>query len=192
MKNRGGARPRRWIPPTREFVSASGRWGRRHARVEQCEVVRAEDIYDAMDREKRDFGPDQTITLYVSGGGLSDVETGPQRLTVEILRNPIWPRGRFFVRCPRCGRRCTRVYKPAKSAAVGCRVCWSLVFVSQSWSYHGTEWQRLPCFSTTESRRAERRAASRQRQSARRTRRSKDPGGLPPLSPGGGCAAKGR
>lgn len=90
------------------------------------------------------------------------------RVEAEVLANAVWRRGRLFFRCAACGRRATRLYVPVVGVRPRCRRCWGLDYESQSWSYHGDWWARIPCYVTTEREREERQQAALARYDARR------------------------
>ncbi|MSQ47311.1 MAG: hypothetical protein EXR78_02810 [Deltaproteobacteria bacterium] len=50
---------------------------------------------------------------------------------------------RFWFTCPRCGRRCRVVYLPPASTRVGCRLCLSLRYQSQSRSSLAQYWRTI-------------------------------------------------
>jgi hypothetical protein len=92
----------------------------------------------------------------------------PWHLDVEIIPNPIWRIGRLFFACPGCNRRAARLYVPLSGSEPRCRGCWGLNYTSQSWSYHGGLWQRIPCYVTTTNKREAARRAARERYAKRR------------------------
>jgi hypothetical protein len=112
MERRGGRR-RRWITAedARAYV-VGGRWGRRRARTSECHaVLKAEDWYAAilLDDAAR-LGPGShgsgTVTL-----------NGRQHIARwEVRANAVWRRGRVFLLCGQCLRRCTRLYLPSQTA----------------------------------------------------------------------------
>jgi hypothetical protein len=99
----------------------------------------------------------------------------------ESRQNAVWRRGRIFLKCPRCSRRCARIYLPLKDSAAACRRCCGLTYHSRAmlnyknsfWGGRAFGWmfgvtQRDMAYERTDERRAERRAASRHRWAARR------------------------
>jgi hypothetical protein len=63
----------------------------------------------------------------------------------EARQNAVWRRGRVFLRCPRCYRRCTRLYVPAEEFWLACRRCWGLTYPSRTLqNYKDSLWGRDP------------------------------------------------
>lgn len=163
---------RRYILPSQASCFASGKWGRRRVRITECwATIRAEDCYTALVGSALPPGASQSrakLTWTV----------GPRQLQgdCELVPNRIWRAGRLFLRCPRCARRCTRLYLPLESSWLACRQCWGLTYDSRSISnYKDTLWGRGAfarrfgtthrewAFLATHERREARRRASRDR-----------------------------
>lgn len=101
------------------------RHGRRRARVEECAyTLRAEDVYS---RYLADGATGDCVDLV-----FGDVTV---RVLFDVRPNAVWRHGRVFLRCPGCGRRCTRVYRSASMPVVRCRRCLGLVYGSQVRNY---------------------------------------------------------
>jgi hypothetical protein len=172
---RGGRRPR-WAPKNELRVYGHGRWGPRRVRTSECfTVIRAEDVYTALLRDDADR---------VSPGarGTTTWKWRDREATAgwEVRQNAVWRRGRVFLRCPRCLRRCTRVYVPLKTSWPACRRCWGLSYDSrQLLNYKDTLWgrgalarmfattQRDWAFQATSDKRQERSERARKRWSER-------------------------
>jgi hypothetical protein len=83
--------------------------------------------------------PTQLVVSHPRSPGLLAVLLGsppaggePERYAVRLLtRRPDGGPGRWWFLCPRCGRRCGRLYLPAGAARVGCRRCFGLLYRSQ-------------------------------------------------------------
>ena len=167
-KRRGGRRPRRYVVPHEVPVWVSGgRWGPRRARVEQCATLEAEIVYHLMICAGEPLAPGWHATVSSTAGNYKF-----PNIKVEVVANAVWRRGRLFLRCPRCGRRATRLYVPVIDVQPRCRRCWGLNYQSQSWSYKSTG-PLGPYFgplahSTTHDRRKTRQRAARERYAARR------------------------
>ena len=99
----------------------------------------------------------------------------------EVRQNAVWRRGRVFLKCPRCERRCTRLYLPLATSWLACRRCWGLTYASRTlYNYKDSLWgrgsiarmfgtsQREWAYQWTDDRRQERRARSRERWNARK------------------------
>ena len=77
-------------------------------RVSECSVLRAEDVYTALLRDDAQAvmpGARGMIGLSISDRLHANVW--------EVRPNAVWRRGRAFLRCRKCERRCTRVVPPA-------------------------------------------------------------------------------
>ena len=166
MAQRGGHRTRRHVVPAEVPVwCRGGRWGPRRVRVEQCLVLRAEDVYDRLILQRMGPSPGRRGTAHLV---VPNSPIGGWPVAFEVRPHPIWRRGRVFFRCASCGRLATRMYLPPSGGGLRCRRCWGLSYESQKWSYHGDWWARLPNYTTTERRREERRAEALQRYARRR------------------------
>jgi len=110
-----------------------------------------------------------------------DVQSRPRHTAGwEVHRNAVWRRGRVFLVCPSCSRRCTRLYVPVENRALACRSCWGLTYESRTLLNYkdslygrgalarmlGTS-QREMAFITTSERRKERDRRSCERWEAR-------------------------
>jgi hypothetical protein len=115
--------------------------------------------------------------------GTGSVTHGGRRLVFAWLVRPnaVWRRGRVFLVCDRCGRRCTRLYAPLATSGLACRSCWGLTYGSQTlYNYKNSLWGRgsiARMFGTTQrewahdwavERRAHRTEQSRKRWEERR------------------------
>jgi hypothetical protein len=178
MADRGGRR-RRWIRPGYDarVNCPGGRWGPRRVRTSECyAVLKAEDCYTSLladDPTRVGPGSRGTVTMTVSGRG--------HTAWWEVRSNAVWRRGRVFLTCERCDRRCTRLYLPLETSWLACRRCWGLTYTSRTLhNYKTSLWGRsrfAAMFGTTQrewavmytdDRRQERREASRQRWEKRR------------------------
>jgi hypothetical protein len=175
---RGGPR-RRCIERGQAGVWCSGgRWGPRRTRTNECwATLRAEDVYTAVlqaNESATKAGAQGTVIWTVEGG--RDVHAN-----WEIRANAVWRRGRMFLDCRHCGKRCTRLYLPLEDSSPRCRRCWGLTYASRTlqnykdslWGGRQFAWmfgttQRDWAFSTTDERRAQRRSTSRDRWVQRR------------------------
>ena len=152
-----------------EFANGSNR-GSRRLRVSECwATLRAEGVYAELLRAGTVLRPGDRAKLEL----LVPIETDdrcstPWYVTAESLANPLWLKGRLFLRCLRCDGRCSRLYVPRPSLQPRCRRCWGLSYQSQTWNYKGSEWDRLPCYVTTDNARQDRRRDARSRYAARR------------------------
>ena len=120
-----GERRRRCVNPHEVEAWCSGRWGPRRARVTECSaVLQAESLYTELLRN----GPE-----HVRPGRRCALNwTLPGRqvsIEVEVVANAVWRFGRVFLRCPKCGRRATRIYVPASDTSPACRLCWGLTYI---------------------------------------------------------------
>lgn len=167
MGRRGGRR-RRYIKPGDVPVwVASGRWGPRRARVEECQALAAELVYHQMVCNGSTFGPGARATLTWTPNGSAVSWT----VEVEIVANAVWRRGRLFLRCRHCRRRATRLYVPVADVEPRCRRCWGLSYETRSWSYKATGLLAALgplAYVTTDARREKRREAARARYAVRR------------------------
>jgi hypothetical protein len=167
MARRGGWRGRRYVIPGDVPVWASGRWGPRRARVQQCVTLAAELVYDDMVRKGETFGPGSRAWLTWTP---HDDNGTSWTIAAEVRANAVWRRGRLFFRCPKCDRRATRLYVPLEGTQPQCRRCWGLSYESQSRSYKATGVLAAlgPVAYYTTDARDERREAARARYAARR------------------------
>ena len=81
-------------------------------------MLRAEDVYTALlhsDATKVGSGVRGTVTY--------KLEERDVTADWEIRQNAVWRRGRLFLECPRCQRRCTRLYLPLADSWLACRRC---------------------------------------------------------------------
>jgi hypothetical protein len=138
-------------------------------------MLRAEDIYNSLLMDPKCKPQPEAC-------GAATVTVGERELAVtwELRPNAVWRRGRLFLWCLACRRRCTRLYLPLKDSWMGCRRCWGLSYQSRALlNYHDTPWlrgSRAALFSTqrdwayerTDENRAARRKASRARWAARK------------------------
>lgn len=173
-----GGRRRRWITRDEAAVwCAGGRWGPRRTRINECWAsFRAEDVYTALLTEDPSaVGPG------ARGKATYKLEGHDATFHWEIRKNAIWRRGRVFLTCPKCVRRCTRLYLPLENSWLACRRCWGLTYASRTlqnyknslWGGRRFAWmfgttQRDWALSTTEENRTKRRAASREHWARRR------------------------
>jgi len=90
-------------------------------------MVRAEDVYTALLRDD--------VTKMRPGARGSVTFTLEKRVVTsdwEIRQNAVWRRGRVFLECPKCRRRCTRLYLPLTDSWRACRRCWGLTYNSRT------------------------------------------------------------
>lgn len=175
--SRGGRR-RRWITRAGAPVwCAGGRWGPRRVRVTECvSVLRAEDLYTALLKENA-----SAVSPGAAGTASYTVEGGKFTAGWEIRQNAVWRRGRAFLCCSRCAKRCTRLYLPLASLWLACRRCWGLTYQSRALqNYKDSLWgrgaiarifgtsQREWAFQTTAENRTARLERSRERWAERR------------------------
>jgi len=168
MACRGGFRPRRYVVPgaVPAWV-ASGRWGPRRARVEQCVTLRAELAYHRWLCDGVPMGPG----THGSCTWQPHIPGPTWTIEFEVIPNAVWRHGRLFLRCRSCASRVTRLYAPAEGAEPRCRRCWGLAHESQSWSYKATGFLRFlgpVAYATTLERRRQRKRSSRARYAERR------------------------
>jgi hypothetical protein len=169
---------RRWILPHQAAVSCpGGRWGRRRTRVTECwTILKAEDFYTQLLREDA-----AKVRPGAAGSAIYTLKAEVYRVEWEVRENSVWRRGRVFWRCPRCRRRCTRVYLPLETSWPACRRCWGLTYSSRKLqNYKDSIWgrgifakmfgtsQRDQAYQTTRDCRTQRRALSRRRWTDRR------------------------
>jgi hypothetical protein len=176
--HRGGRRRRSIRPEHGARVNCpGGRWGPRRVRTgECCAVLKAEDVYTAL-------LADDAARLRPGSRGTGTISVAGRNHTAwwEVRSNAVWRRGRVFLLCGRCDRRCTRLYLPLETSWLACRRCWGLTYGSRTLAnYKSTPWGRgrfSGLFGTTqrdwallhtEERRQERSEASRQRWEKRR------------------------
>ena len=174
-----GALRRRWIEHAHASVSCpTGRWGRRRVRVSECwAVTRVEELYTALLRlDASSIRPGARDVVFCKTRGGKAVAAG-----WEVTENSVWQRGRLFLLCARCDRRCTRLYQPVLDSPPRCRRCWGLTYASRTLlNYKDSLWgrgtfaklfgttQRDWAYQTTAQARVARRSASRERWAARR------------------------
>src|SRR5262245_10924647 len=105
-----------------------GRWGPRRTRVTECwAILPAEDLYTALlQRNAKAVGPGARGTVSYKPEGREVTASW------EIRQNAVWRAGRVFLICPRCGRRCTRLYLPGPDSWLACRRCWGLTYSSRT------------------------------------------------------------
>jgi hypothetical protein len=61
----------------------------------------------------------------------------------HVRPNAVWTCGRVFLTCPRCDRRCIRLYVPIADAGLACRRCWGLTYASRALqNYKDSLWGR--------------------------------------------------
>lgn len=129
---RGGRRPRQIGRGDAAVSCPGGRWGRRRTRVTECwAALRAEDNYTALLRDDATAvkpGARGTVTWTIGSGA----ESRSVSVGWEIRANGVWRRGRVFLACPRCDRRCTRLYLPLRDSWLACRRCWGLTYASRT------------------------------------------------------------
>jgi hypothetical protein len=171
--------------PHRRYVTSEeaavwcpgGRWGPRRTRVNECwSLLRAEDIYGALLKEV-------PVRIRPGAAGTATYTVEGRQFTAswEVRQNAVWRRGRVFLRCSRCDRRCTRLYLPLETSWLACRRCWGLSYVSrQLLNYKDSLWgrgwvarmfgttQRDWAYQHTSERRSERRERARERWRVRR------------------------
>ena len=167
---------RRYILPSEAAAFASGRFGRRRARTSECwAVFRAEDCYTSLiSTSPVTLRPGHRATLTWK------VRERQLEADCELRSNAVWRHGRLFFGCPKCGRRCTRLYVPTKTSGLGCRRCWGLTYISRALlNYKDSPWgrgafarifvtsQRDWAYQTTDECRQKRMEASRARWKAR-------------------------
>jgi hypothetical protein len=145
--------------------------------VTECwAIIRAEDCYTALLHScRKDATPGLRASLnwVIGGRGLS--------ADCEVRPNKIWRIGRLFLICPRCHKRCTRLYLPLEASWLACRRCWGLTYNSRTLSnYKDTLWgrgafakvfgtsQRDWAYEATSERRKTRSEAARVRAAGRR------------------------
>ena len=153
--------------------------GRRRVRVEQCVAVfRAEDLYsDLLASDPKEVRPGRcgSVGYHLDGGVVHPAN-------YELRPNAVWRRGRVFLFCPMCERRCTRLYIPCAGFwPFRCRQCCGLTYTSQArLNYKDSLWgrgplarmmgttQRLWAYETTSDLRSHRRVRSYERWTKRR------------------------
>jgi hypothetical protein len=142
---------RRWIYSHEAPVwCPGGRWGPRRVRVNECwSVFHAEDVYTRLlTKDASNLGP--------GARGTSTWLLERRKFTAawEVRPNTVWRRGRVFLLCPRCGRRCTRLYLPLATSWLACRTCWGLTYDSRTMqNYKNSLWGRgaiARMFATTQ------------------------------------------
>lgn len=174
---RGRSR-RRWIEPSDANVwCVGGRWGLRRTRTDECwAVFRAEVLYTALLE-------DNASRVHPGARGTVSYRLEDRDVTASwvIRANAVWQRGRVFLLCPRCVRRCTRLYLPLEDSSLACLRCWGLTYSSRTLlNYKNSQWgrgqfaklfgtsQRDWAFLSTGDNRRARREASRNRWAERR------------------------
>jgi len=174
--NRGGRR-RRWINQWDAAVWCGGRWGRRRARTSECwAILRAEDVYTGLLQDDA-----SRVQPGAQGNATYKFKSRDVTANWEIRANAVWRRGRVFLGCPRCGRRCTRLYVPREDLGPACRRCWGLTYASRTLqNYKDSLWgrgalaamfgtsQRDWAYQTTDDARTERLNRCRNRWAERR------------------------
>lgn len=148
-----------------------GRWGPRRTRTNECwSVIRAEDVYTALFKDRgAKFEP--------GSFGHATFTVGNQTHSAdwEVRRNAVWRRGRVFLNCRRCGKRCTRLYLPLADSSLACRRCWGLTYVSRTlYNYKESLWGRgsiARMFGTTQREWALQWTAERRKESQEASRR---------------------
>ena len=95
---------------------------RRKRRVSECfAVMKAEHVYAQIQSAE----PMKAL-------GVEWADVGRWTIAVDQISNPLWRRGgRLFLRCPRCNRRCARLYMPDKHDELKCRLCWRLSYYTR-------------------------------------------------------------
>jgi hypothetical protein len=168
MNKRGEQKRKRCVVPDEVPVWVrTGRWGARRVRVEQCVTLRAELVYHQMICEGLKFHPGFRAELEWTAPG-SDTSWS---ISLEVVANAVWRRGRMFFRCRGCCQRATRLYVPVANLEPRCRRCWGLNYASQSWSYKASgpfAFLGPIAYVTTHERRRIRRDSSRERLAIRR------------------------
>jgi hypothetical protein len=174
---RGGYR-KRWIARHEASVwCPGGRWGPRRTRDTECwALIRAEDVYTGLLRQDA-----KRVVPGASGTAAYRVEGRELVAGWEVRENAVWKRGRVFLRCPRCAKRCTRLYQPLENSWLACRGCWGLTYPSRAlqnykdsfWGGRRFAWMlgtthRDWALLATEENRRKRQAASRLRWAERR------------------------
>jgi hypothetical protein len=138
-------------------------------------VVKAEDTYTALLTEFPLLSPGAHGTLSWA------VEGRTHFAGWQVRANAVWRCGRVFLTCPRCGRRCTRLYLPLPESWLACRRCWGLTYSSRTLlNYKDSPWgrgmfssilgttQRDWAFETTAENRSTRSAKSQERWAKRK------------------------
>ena len=125
---RGGQRPRLVQREDAPVWCPGGRWGARRICVSECwTVLRAEEVYTALllDDASRVRPGARGSTTYTAEG---------REFTAswEVRQNAVWRRGRVFLQCPKCDKRCTRLYLPLRDSWLACRCCWGLTYTSRA------------------------------------------------------------
>src|SRR5262245_60676263 len=156
---------------------ASGRWGPRRARVNECwAVTQAENVYTQL------LARDAARTVPgACGSAKMKLEGRELDFDWEVRQNAVWRAGRVFLLCDRCSRRCTRLYAPTRESWLACRRCWGLTYGSQTLGNYKNGlaargafarmfgWTQRDCaFDATIERRQKRLAASHARWAERR------------------------
>jgi hypothetical protein len=174
---RGGRRRRSIGRGDAAVWCLAGRWGPRRTRTHECySVLRAEDLYTALLKSDP-----VNVRAGAAGTATYSIEDRKHTASWELRTNRVWRGGRLFLRCPRCHRRCTRLYVPLVTSSLACRVCWGLSYASRALrNYKDSLWGRgafARVFGTTQrdwaydaacEARSERRARSLQRVAERR------------------------
>lgn len=175
---RGGRRPRRIDRSHVAVCCPGGRWGPRRTRVTECyAILKAEDVYTSLLK-------DSTKTAAPGAHGTASYTLEGRTFTAswEVRQNAVWRRGRVFLRCSRCERRCTRLYLPLATSWLACRRCWGLTYASRTlYNYKDSLWgrgriarmfgtsQRQWAYQWTADRQQKWRARSRERWAHRRS-----------------------
>ena len=125
---RRGGRRRRCVDPRGVGVFISGgRWGPRRVRVTECaQTIKSEEMYTLLLRGGVRVRPGLSVALSV------ELRAGvTQHFLATVVANRVWRRGRVFLVCPGCARRCARLYRPRREWRVACRRCWGLTYESR-------------------------------------------------------------
>src|SRR5262245_2024095 len=100
---------KRWVTRSEAAVwCPGGRWGPRRTRTNECwRTITAEHVYTALLKDDA-----CEVRPGAAGTATFNVEGHEHTACWEVRRNAVWRNGRVFLKCPRCGRRCTRLYLP--------------------------------------------------------------------------------
>jgi hypothetical protein len=154
------------VSPEELPVYVEGRWGRRRVCVTECAAtLTSEDVYSFFSESGLALRPGVRGRLRFTVAGMGEP------IDFEVRPNLVWRRGRVFLRCTHCRRRCTRLYMPCLEDPLRCRQCWRLTYESaQSHNYRGSGLfsSRMASVMNTFYRREERRSQSLARWEKRR------------------------
>ena len=131
---------KRWISRNDAAVwCPAGRWGPRRTRTNECwSTLRAEDVYTGLLKDDA-----SKVRPGAAGTATWKFEDRDHTAWWEVRHNAVWRSGRVFLKCPQCGRRCTRLYLPLKTSGLACRRCWGLTYVSRAlYNYRDSLWGR--------------------------------------------------